>query len=72
MVSRTTAALNAIGAGVPLVASFAMVRTSMAAFNKVRAFSRPFGFWELVAIVDPLDGSEKTVRCVSHEEELES
>ena len=72
MVRRTAAALNATWAGVAFVASFAMVTTSMAAFNKERTLSRPFGFWDLVAIAKLRGGCEKTVRCGGHEEELGS
>ena len=72
MVSRTAAALNAAWAGVAFVASFATVTTPMAAFNKERAFFRPFGFWDLVAIVKARVGCEETLRCGGQEEELRS
>ena len=72
MVSRTAAALNATWAGVAFAASFAMVTTSMAAFNEERALSRSFGFWDLVAIIKLRGGCEKMARCGGHEEELGS
>ena len=72
MARRTAAALNATWAGVAFAASFATAMTSMAAFNKERAFSRPFGFWDLVVIVESRGGCERAAGCVGHGEEFES
>ena len=58
-------------AGVMLETSFARFRVSMATFSKERAPSRPFGRWDLAAMVEMQDSWEKAVRRVSCEEEPE-
>ena len=49
-------------AGVMLEIFSARSMASMAAFNKEMALSRPFGRWELVAMVETQGSREKTVR----------
>ena len=53
------------------VAAFAKFRVSMVTFNKERAPSRPFGCWDLAAMVEMQDSWEKAVWRVSCEEEPE-
>ena len=68
---RMLAALNATWAGVMLEASLARFTASMAAFNKERTVSRPFGRWGLVAMVETQGSCEKAVRRAGYEEESE-
>jgi len=46
-------------AGVTAETSFARFKASMAAFSKERVPSRPFGRWDLVAMVEVRGGCEE-------------
>jgi hypothetical protein len=57
IVRRTVAEVNAVLAGVTLVASFAIFKASIAIFNgsEERTPSRPFGRWVFVVMVETGD-----------------
>jgi len=59
-------------AGVMLEASFARLRKSMATFSEERALPRPFGRWDLAAMVGMQGGCEKAVQRTGNEEKPES
>ena len=52
-------------AGVILEIFSARSMASMAAFNKETAFSRPFGRWELVVMVETESSRKETVRAAA-------
>jgi hypothetical protein len=54
-------------AGVILEIFSARFMASMAAFNEETAFSRPFGSWDLVAMVETEGSHEKAVRVQGSE-----
>jgi len=58
-------------AGVMLETSFARFRASIAMFSEERAPSRPFGCWDLVAIIDVQGSWETVARREGCEEEFE-
>ena len=69
MVRRMATEPKTALAGVMLESSLARFRASMAIFREERAESRPFGRWDLVAIVEIQRSGEKAGRCVRREEE---
>ena len=56
-------------AGVTLESSFARFRASMAIFSEERTASRPFGRWDLSAMVEKKGSYEEAVRSMDREEE---
>jgi hypothetical protein len=62
MVRRALTVPKAALAGVMLEIFSARFMASMAAFNEETAFSRPFGRWDLVAMVEIQGSHEKAVR----------
>ena len=62
MVRRTPTVAKAALAGVMLEIFSARFIASMAAFNKETVFFRPFGRWELVAMVETQGSCEETMR----------
>jgi len=71
IVRRTPTAARTAFAGVISKAFSVQLAASMAAFKKEIVFSRPFGRWELVAMVEAQDGCQGTVRGAGCEEEPE-
>ena len=71
MVRREATAPTTGPAGVVLVASFAMVRTSMAVFKAGTTLLRPFRCWESSVMVETQGSGEKAVRGEGCEEEPE-
>ena len=61
MVRRTLTEAKAAWAGVTLDSSFARSRPLMATSSKERIPSRPFGSWDLPAIVEMQGDCEKAV-----------
>ena len=59
-------------AGVVLVASFAILRPSMATFSAARTLPRPFGRWELSVISETQGSHEKAVKRGGCKREQES
>ena len=69
VVRRFLAESSAALAGGMVEISSARLIASMAAFNEERALSRPFGRWDLVAMVETQGGCKKAVQRAGREEE---
>ena len=72
MVRRVTTDPKTGFTGVVLVASFAILRPSIAIFSAERTRLRPFGRWELSVIVETQGSYKETIRCGGCEKEPES